>query len=322
MFATQSRPQRTVVGHAEAQSSFLQFLLDLLQGCLAKVKSGEGLGCIINPEVGRESDAFQKSEESKNIVVVGGGPGGMQAALTAVQRGHNVVLFDEHELGGQFNLSFLPPGKEMMERPLKSLISKVRRSSVVLHLSQKATLREITEENPDVVILATGAAPVSLPIPGLDNALTGEDVLAGKMEVGNRVCIIGGGMVGLEVAEFLSHRKHQVTVVELLDDIARDMEPITRKLTVMGLNNSGIEILTKTKVTRLDGKKVFVESGEKETLLGEFDTVVVAVGTRSVNDLESIIRDAGIEVITIGDARKPGQVYDAVRDGFDIAISI
>jgi pyruvate/2-oxoglutarate dehydrogenase complex dihydrolipoamide dehydrogenase (E3) component len=152
--------------------------------------------------------------------------------------------------------------------------------------------------------------------------LTGEDVLTGKREVGKRVLIVGGGMVGLETAEFLVDKDHQVTIVELLQDVGRDMLPITKKLTLKHLTDSGVEITTSSEVSRFEGKHAFVVSDGSERLLGEFDSAVVAVGTRSVNDLESLLRKEGIEVRVVGDAKRPGQIYDAVKDGYDIAASI
>jgi NADPH-dependent 2,4-dienoyl-CoA reductase/sulfur reductase-like enzyme len=293
-----------------------------LQGCLAKVKSGDGLSCIINPEVGRESVRLRKSDKPSTVVVVGGGPGGMQAALTAQTRGHRVTLFDEGQLGGQFNLSYLPPGKEMMKKPLTSLIRRVKLSHVNLRLSQKASPQDIAAEQPDLVILATGAIPVIPSIPGLSNPLTGQDVLTEKKEAGKRVLIVGGGMVGLETAEFLVKKGHQVTVVELLEDIARDMLPITKKLTVKELEKLGAQIITETNITRFEGKRAFVQSEEDEKLLGEFDSVVVAVGTSPVDDLAGHLAQAGLEVRVIGDAKKPRQIFDAVKEGFEVAAEI
>jgi NADPH-dependent 2,4-dienoyl-CoA reductase/sulfur reductase-like enzyme len=292
-----------------------------LQGCLAKVRSGEGLACIVNPEVGRESDRFSKVEKSRTVVVVGGGPGGMQAALTANQRGHKVILMDEHGLGGQFNLSHRPPGKAMMKRPLDSFIRGVKKSNIDVRLSHKAMVSDICAEHPDLVILATGATPVIPSIPGVDDPLTGVDVLDESRKVGKRVLIIGGGMIGLETAEFLTKRDHKVTVVELLAEVGRDMLPINSKLILKSLNRSGVEILTETEVTRFENGQAFVKSNGDERALGEFDSVVVAVGMRPVNDLESRIREEGLEVKVIGDAKEPRKIYDAVREGYDVVMT-
>jgi pyruvate/2-oxoglutarate dehydrogenase complex dihydrolipoamide dehydrogenase (E3) component len=233
-----------------------------------------------------------------------------------------VILFESKELGCQFNLSYLPPGKEMMKRPLDSFVNRAKRSSIDFRLGQKATVENIVAENPDIVIIATGARPILPSIPGLNEILTGEDVLTEKKEVGNRVLIIGGGMVGLECAEYLVTKGHDLTVVELLEDIARDMEPITKKLTVNRLNSSKVKILTGVRITRLEGEKAFIELNEEEKYLGNFDSVVAAIGTRSVDDLIDPLRKRGIKVKTIGDARQPRRIYDAVKEGFETAIKI
>ena len=293
-----------------------------LQGCLLKVKSGEGLGCIINPSVGRESEQYKTPEKIKKVVVIGGGPAGIQAAMTAADRGHQVILFEKNRLGGQFNLSFLPPGKEMMKRPLTSVVRKAQKSSIDIRSTQEATVGNIMTEDPDLVIIATGAVPITPAIAGIEDALTGEDVLAQKKDVGKRVLILGGGMVGLECAEFLAKKRHEVTVVELLEDVARDMEPITRKLTLKQLNSSNVRILTDTRIVRFDGGTAFAEINRKEQPLGTFDSVVMAVGTKSLNDLIEPLQKQNIDVEVIGDAKKPGQIYDAVKDGFDIATKI
>ena len=293
-----------------------------LQGCLMKVKSGEGLACIVNPEVGRESDRYEEAEKPKRVVIIGGGPAGMQAALTASQRGHDVVLFDREGLGGQSSLSSLPPGKAMMKRPLTSLARIVENSTIDLRLSRETTLEDILAEHPDAVVLATGAAPIIPSIPGLDRVQTGEDILTGSGGIGRRVLIMGGGMVGLECAEFLSQRGHKVTIVELLEDVGRDMEPITKRLTLQALKAGDVKILTETKLSRLTGKEAYAIRDDREVSLGGFDSVVAAVGTRSVDDLGPPLAERGIHVKVIGDARTPGGILDAVRDGFNAAVEI
>ncbi|NIP42477.1 MAG: FAD-dependent oxidoreductase [candidate division Zixibacteria bacterium] len=293
-----------------------------LQGCLARLKSGHQIGCLINPEAGREYESFAKPDRSKKVVIVGGGPAGMQAALTASSRGHQVVLFDRKRLGGQIHLAYMPPGKEMMEKPLTGLINKVKRSPIELRIPRKATPDLIAEENPDVVVLASGAKPVLPAIPGLENVLFAEDVLNAKSDPGKRVLILGGGMVGVELAEYLASKKHEVTIVEILDEVAGDMEPLTRKLTLKMLSAMGVKIFTRTNVSWFEEKKAYAVEKEGDVYLGEFDSVIAAMGMRPSIELEPELSDRGFDVRVIGDAKKPGQIFDAVRDGYDTAMEI
>jgi pyruvate/2-oxoglutarate dehydrogenase complex dihydrolipoamide dehydrogenase (E3) component len=210
----------------------------------------------------------------------------------------------------------------MMQRPLLSLIRGVENSTIDLRLSQETTLEDIVAEHPDVVVLATGAVPVIPPIPGLDRVLTGEQILTERATVGPRVLIIGGGMIGLECAEFLAQRGHDVTIVELLEEVGRDMEPITRKLALKEMRDAGVRILTTTRLVRFEDQEAYIESKRGGVSLGEFDSFVAAVGTRSIADLSPPLSERGIEVKVVGDARRPAGILDAVRDGFDAAMEI
>jgi NADPH-dependent 2,4-dienoyl-CoA reductase/sulfur reductase-like enzyme len=293
-----------------------------LQGCLSKVQSGEGISCIINPEVGREGELIPKAKSVKKVVVIGGGPAGMQAALTIQKRGHQIVLFDEGELGGRFNLAVIPPGKEEMGKPLTALIDRVKHSSIVLHLGHRATVEDVINENPDHVFLATGSKPILPEITGLESVLTGDEILADGKNIGKQVLIIGGGMVGLETAELLALKKHNVTIVEILDEVAGDMEMITAKLLLKNLTSQGVRILTGTKIKKFEGKRAYIDGDKGDKLLGEFDTVIAAIGSVPRNDLEHDIRSNGFDVLLIGDAKSPRCILDAVTDGFTLGCKI
>jgi len=290
-----------------------------LQGCLAKVKGGGPIGCIVNPELGRESDvAPPVVGKGYRLVVVGGGPAGMEAALTGHRASARVILFERRpSLGGQFALAPLTPGKQAMARPLRSLVDLVKRTGVEVLTDTEATIDSIRDLKPDHTIVASGSRPYIPPIPGLVDAFTAEQVLQGDREVGHRVLILGGGLVGIEMAEHLSLAGREVTVVELLDDTARDMEAIARKMTRTRLQKLPVTIHTKTRLVRMDGAEAIVEDadGGRERSVGHFDSVLVAIGHRPYDPLSEGLRASGLAVTVIGDAAEPGQIFDATQAG-------
>jgi NADPH-dependent 2,4-dienoyl-CoA reductase/sulfur reductase-like enzyme len=290
-----------------------------LQGCLAQVKSGAPIGCIVNPVLGHEDEPPAPAPAvGERLVVVGGGPAGMQAALTAHRAGYDVTLLEKNEtLGGQFVLAPLTKGKETMERPLRALVAAVERSGVEVRTGVEATAERIAGLDPARVVVATGSRPVVPQLAGLEDPLTAEEVLTGRREAGARVLILGGGLVGIEMAEQLAREGKTVVVVELLDEIARDMEAVTRKMTLKRIADLPVQIHTGTRLLRMEDGEAFVASDStgEERSLGRFDSVLVAVGHQSYNPLSAGLRAAGIEVEVLGDADEPGQILDAVRAG-------
>ncbi len=300
----------------EGKDDTVQLCGGCLQGCLAKVKEGGPIGCIVNPDIGREADLVGPARTRKHVVVVGGGPAGLQAAMSASEQGHRVTLLEKEDLGGQFVHAPRAPGKQGMQRTLESLLRRSRQGDIELRTGQKATADDVMALHPDEVVVATGSQPVRLRVEGLEHALSGAEVLGGGTDVGKRVLVIGGGMVGIETAEHLGLLGVETVVVEALEDVARDMEMVTRKLTMKRLESLPVTILTRTKVTAIrQGKVLVVNSDGVGQEIGGFDSIVVAVGHRSVDELSEQLRSRGASVHVVGDAAHPGQIWDATQAG-------
>jgi NADPH-dependent 2,4-dienoyl-CoA reductase/sulfur reductase-like enzyme len=238
------------------------------------------------------------------------------------KRGHKVTLFERKpKLGGQFALAFLPPTKQRLELSLQSMISEVVRSGVDVRL-QEATLETLTGLRPDFVIIATGSEPILPDIPGMEHPITPDDALTESRETGERVLVLGGGMVGMEVAEFLARKGKQCVVIELLDDVARDMIPLSRGLLMKRISVLPVEVHTLTILSRFENRHAIVEHDGKERDLGVFDSVVVAIGSWQCDPLSDDLRKKGLAVHIVGDAMKPSSIHQAVMSGHEAALAV
>ena len=251
-----------------------------LTGCLGRIKIGKGLQCEINPEVGRELEPLTNAEFKKNFAVVGGGLAGMEAALTLKNRGHEVTLFEKDELGGQFNLAPLPSLKGSLQKQIDYLISELENVNVIHKEIEKGDLIE----KYDGVIIATGSKPFIPSIPGLKDYSWAEILLEYNLPKNKNVVIIGGGFIGIEVANTLLDYNNKVTIIEMLSDIGRDMEMVTRKLNLMKLKKHNVPIYTNAQVTEIEGTNLHMtqtNGTEKEIRLEGIDTYVVATGMKA-----------------------------------------
>jgi len=289
------------------------------EGCLGGVKSGEGLQCVVNPTVGREDEVISPAKEVKRYAVVGGGLAGMEAALTLRERGHKVVLYEKERLGGQFNLAYLPPHKESLKKLVDYFQEELQQKSVEL-LIKEASKEELLAGNYDGVILATGAVPALVPIKGLKEFYWTEFLADENLPAGESVLIIGGGLIGVEVASKLVEKANRVTIVEMLKDIARGMEAIEKSLTLKKLQAKGVAIYTNYRVTEVEGDKVHISGAEEITLQG-IDKIVVATGMKSYNPLESQLKGR-VPVYVIGDAQEVGKAKEAIQSGYRLASTL
>ncbi|MBI2847347.1 MAG: FAD-dependent oxidoreductase, partial [Chloroflexi bacterium] len=274
--------------------------------CLDRVSGrDEPMICAVNASVGREREyELKKAQKRKRVLVVGGGPAGMEAARIAALRGHEVLLYEQGvELGGDLLLASIPPYKSEIQALIQYLGNEVRKSGVQLKVGEECTPDIVKGIKPDAVILATGTSPVIPEIPGLDmaKAVEAREVLLGKAETGSRVIIIGGGMVGCETAEFLAEKGKEVTILEVLDSIGSGVSAPRRQPLLNRLTAKGVIMMTGVKYERLgDGKAVITDKeGHKQTL--EADTLVIAAGSRPKTELYEELSGKIAEVHLIGD---------------------
>jgi 2,4-dienoyl-CoA reductase-like NADH-dependent reductase (Old Yellow Enzyme family)/thioredoxin reductase len=296
-----------------------------LQGCRDHLYQGLPITCLVNPRAGMEAEyKIMPAERRKKIFIIGGGPGGMEAARVAALRGHDVTLAEkENRLGGQFHLASLPDGKGEIRVYLDYLSGQLKKLGVKIQLNQEVSPEKLKEMKADAVILAAGGVPLIPGVPGIDReiVITAWEALAHPEKVGAKVVIIGGGSVGAETAEFLLDQKKDVTLVEMLPEIAGDAEMVNRKVLLRSLGEKGVKIRVLTQATAILAEGVEVEFGSrKETLAA--DTVVLAMGIRPNNELEAALRTLTAELHKIGDCVKPRKAIDAIHEGFQVSLKI
>ena len=304
------------------------------QGCLRTQLTYEPMTCVINPAVGREKEmVITPAVKQKKVLVIGGGPGGLEAARVSALRGHKVMLWEKaSKLGGQINLAAIPPMKQELSKWIIYLSTQVKKAQVKVELNKEATPELIEKEKPDVVIVATGGKPLTPAIPGVEGkkVVTANEVLEGKLAISRgKVLIIGGGMVGCEIADMLADTGYNqttgsvpVTIVEMLADIGLDVIPQTRMLLLPRLREKGVEVITSATVREfLEDGVIIIKDGQEETIRG-MDFIILACGTESVDELSAKLKDKVPEVYVIGDAKAPRKALEAIAEAAEIAREI
>jgi NADPH-dependent 2,4-dienoyl-CoA reductase/sulfur reductase-like enzyme len=291
--------------------------------CFDTLAKGLPPTCAVNPAVGRELE-FEKLNMNGNgkvVAVIGGGPGGMEAAQILAKRGFTVTLFEkDSELGGQLNLANKPPMKEKITWLKEGMEAQVRNAGVNVLLNTEATVEKIKELNPVAVFCCVGSVPIRpSSILGInrENVFTVPDVLEGKVQLNNKeIVIVGTGLSGLECGNYLAHRGCKLTFVEMNSQVGQGIFVHVFADEMKELETVNPQFYLKTKLNEIkpDGVKCVDESGKEIEV--KADAVVLAMGVTPRRDLVKIIKDNFDNVIIVGDANQSGRILEATTDGF------
>jgi 2,4-dienoyl-CoA reductase (NADPH2) len=318
------------------------------QGCFDHLFELKAVECLCNPRAGHEAEfSMEKVDKPKNVMVVGGGPAGMSAALAARDRGHAVTIYEKTDrLGGQLFLAGSPPGREEFLELAGDLEKQVAVKGIRVVLNQTVDAALIEKESPDAVILATGAVPITPPIPGTDrpNVVQAWDVLQDNVATGHTVVVIGGGAVGVETALFLAEKgtlsgdalkflllnkaedpdtlyelasrgTKEVVLIEMINKVGKDIGRSTRWGMLQDMSRFGIKTDVQTRALEITDTGVTVDrNGTTEEIPA--DTIVLAGGAQSFNPLQGILEEKDIPCQVVGDAKQVNTAFDAVHQGF------
>lgn len=304
--------------------------LSCFDGCMnALMFRNESVRCSINPYVGFE---YMKSENSvgltnnpKKILVIGGGIAGMQFSIISKKRGNKVILVEESsELGGQMILAGMTPHKESVQKALKWFKEETIRCGVDVQLNTKADTELIHEIKPDIVVIATGMRFALPKLDGIENAYNGEDVLSRKIEVGSNknVVIIGGGVVGSELAHRICMEGSHVTIMEMMPDICVGGEFFHSRLLKDYLHKNA-KVLTSVSVKSICKDSVEYVNENNETIHEKADMIIVCAGQKKIGtDLYHELTIEGIETYCIGNNEKASNFLNSTRSAFELAYTI
>jgi NADPH-dependent 2,4-dienoyl-CoA reductase/sulfur reductase-like enzyme len=306
-------------------------LLDEINSCMScnrciQTLRKEAVQCAVNPEAGNEYRfKISKSDRPKKVLIIGGGPGGLKAAEVAALRGHQVTVFErDQKLGGRMRLAAIPPKKDIWNDFLDYLERRVRGLRVTLELGKEFSADMLGTVNPDAVIVASGGLPLFPDWKGMkeSGALSVDAALSEGGNIRKRVLVVGGGGIGVELADYLSEMGKEVTLVEMLEEIASDLVTHLKHYLSQRLSEKGVTILTSTKVKELGKGYALVEDASGMRKIDGFDTIVLAVGSRANDRIAKTLEGKVLELYVIGDASEPREALEAVYEGEEIALKL
>lgn len=326
------------------------------QGCFDNVFRMMPVTCLRNARAGNEARTELKPlKEKKKIMIIGSGPGGLEAARVASIRGHDVHIFEKADkIGGLLNIIWVPPGRNEFKRMIDNYSYWIQKYGIQVYFQQDVSLEKVKEFNPDVVFIATGSKPIIPTIKGIENknVYWANDVFSGDAPVGKNNVIIGGGATGIELAIFLSkygslskeafefltfykalesevalkmlhEGRNQVTVLEMLPKLGTALGKTTKWVLLDKCDALGVKLISGANIQEIgEDYVVYKDAADKEQVINEVDYVYHATGVEPKDSLYKEIKALNIPVEKIGDVRKPETVMEAVSRGYKIGNTV
>ncbi len=295
--------------------------------CLTGIMFGKRVSCTINPSLEIENeDTITEAKEKKNILVIGSGPAGMEAAFVAHKRGHHVVLCEKDDkLGGEINLAAVPIAKQDLTLVIKYMAHKLE--GVDVRLNTEVTLEMLKNEFKDYEVIAgTGASPIVInPFTQFKSWMTADDVLAGRAFPGRKIVIIGGGSVGCETADYLAPlindlfpRNRDVTILEMADGVMMNESGPGRSLLVRRMMEKGVKIITSAKVDSVTETEINYTQDDVTHTIKDADTLIFAAGYKKNPAVEEMLEESGLNYHMIGDAHEIGNIKTAITEAYNL----
>ena len=300
--------------------------------CLNGIMFGKPISCTVNPDVEHDEAGFEPAAEKKDVLVVGAGPAGMEAAYIAARRGHHVVLVDKQDQpGGQLRIASVPPAKQELTRVIKYQFSRLAEAGVDVRMGVELTAEDIQRDFAGYeVVLAYGAEPI-VPgfMTGFKQVMTADDLLAGRAFPSKKIVIVGGGSVGCETADYLAPlvndlapSNRDVTLIEMTKTLAANEGGAGRAVLVTRILDKGVHVLTEAKLTGVTEDTISYEKDGEEHVIEGADTLVLALGYRPNTALADALTEAGFTCHVLGDSKQCGNLRDAIEAGYKAACGL